>query len=81
MTYELHTRNFEALSRLSSEFSRMTTGDMRMVFRKKKLYVMLFPEGKGGGGTPQSGPYGAAPAERDTFFTFQVYERVGKSVI
>ena len=31
----------------------------------------------GGGGTPYNGLYGEAPAERGTFFTLQVYERVG----
>ena len=31
------------------------------------------------GGTPYNGLYGEAPSERGTFFTFQVYERVGIS--
>ena len=33
----------------------------------------------GGGGTPYDGLYGEAPLERGTFFTLQVYERVGIS--
>ena len=36
-----------------------------------------FPGGGGGGGTPYNGLYGEASAERGTFFTLQVYERVG----
>ena len=37
------------------------------------------PRGGGGGGgvTPYNGLYWEAPPERDTFFTLQVYERVG----
>ena len=37
--------------------------------------------GGGGGGedTPYNGLYGEAPPERGTFFTLQVYERVGIS--
>ena len=31
----------------------------------------------GGGGTPYNGLYGEAPPERGTFFSLQVYERVG----
>ena len=31
------------------------------------------------GGTPYNGLYGEAPSERGTFFTLQVYERVGIS--
>ena len=37
--------------------------------------------GGGGGGTPSNGLYGEASPKRGTFFTLQVYERVGKSVI
>ena len=33
----------------------------------------------GGGGTPYNGLYGEASPERGTFFTLQVYERVGIS--
>ena len=33
----------------------------------------------GGGNTPYNGLYGEAPPERGTFFTLQVYERVGVS--
>ena len=33
------------------------------------------------GHTPYNGLYGEAPPEKDTFFTLQVHERVGKSVI
>ena len=32
-----------------------------------------------GGGTPNNGLHGEAPPERGTFFTLQVYERVGIS--
>ena len=32
-----------------------------------------------GGGTPYNGLYGEAPHERGTFFTLQVYEKVGIS--
>ena len=35
--------------------------------------------GGGGGGTPYIGLYGEVPTERGTFFTLQVYERVGIS--
>ena len=35
--------------------------------------------GEGGGGTPCNGLYREAPPERGTFFTRQVYERVGIS--
>ena len=35
--------------------------------------------GPGRGGTPYNGLYGEAPPERNTFFTLQVYERVGIS--
>ena len=31
----------------------------------------------GGGGTPYNGLYGDPPPDRGTFFTLQVYERVG----
>ena len=34
---------------------------------------------QGGWGTPYNGLYGEAPPERGTFFTLQVYERVGIS--
>ena len=34
---------------------------------------------RGGGGTSYNGLYGEAPPERGTFFTLQVYERVGIS--
>ena len=37
------------------------------------------PPRGGGGATPYNGLYGEAPAERGTFFTLQVYERVGSS--
>ena len=46
---------------------------------------ILLPSGNyrnscgGGGGTPYNGLYGEAPPERGTFFTLQVYERVGIS--
>ena len=35
----------------------------------------------GGGGTPYDGLSGEAPPERGTFFTLQVYERVGISQV
>ena len=35
----------------------------------------------GGGGTPYNGLYGEAPLKRGTFFTFQVYKRVGISQV
>ena len=35
----------------------------------------------GGGGTPYNGPYGEAPPERGTFFSLQVYKRVGISLV
>ncbi len=35
----------------------------------------------GGGGTPYNGLYGEAPPERGTFFTLQVYKRVGISQV
>ena len=35
----------------------------------------------GGGGTPYNGLYGEALPERGTFFTLQVYERVGISQV
>ena len=34
-----------------------------------------------GGGTPYNGLYGEAPPERGTFFTRQIYERVGISLV
>ena len=37
--------------------------------------------GVGGGGTPYDGLYGEAPPGRGIFFTLQVYERVGISLI
>ena len=40
---------------------------------------MTRPEREGGGGTPYNGLYGEAPPESGTFFTLQVYERVGIS--
>ena len=33
--------------------------------------------GGGGGGSPYNGLYGEAPPERGTFFSLQVYEKVG----
>ena len=42
---------------------------------------MIIPSKSGGGGTPYNGLYLEAPPERGPFFTLQVYERVGKSVI
>ena len=33
----------------------------------------------GGGGTSYNGLYGEAPPERGTFFTLQVYKRIGIS--
>ena len=38
-------------------------------------------EGGGGGGTPYDGLYGKAPPERGIFFSLQVYERVGISLV
>ena len=38
----------------------------------------VFP---GWGGTPYNGLYGEAPLKRGTFFTFQVYKRVGISQV
>ena len=35
----------------------------------------------GGGDTPYKGLYGEAPPKRGSILKFQVYERVGKSVI
>ena len=35
----------------------------------------------GGGGVPYNDLYGEAPAERDTFFRLQVYERVRISLV
>ena len=35
----------------------------------------------GGGGTPYNGLYGEAPPERGTFFSLQVYKRVGISQV
>ena len=35
----------------------------------------------GGGGTPYNGLYREDPPERGTFFRFQVYERVGISLV
>ena len=32
---------------------------------------------RGGEGTPYNGLYGEVPPERGTFFSLQVYERVG----
>ena len=37
--------------------------------------------GGGGWGTPYNGLYRGAPPERGTFFRFQVYERVGISLV
>ena len=37
--------------------------------------------GGGGGGTPFYGLYGEAPPERGTFFSLQVYKRVGISQV
>ena len=37
--------------------------------------------GGGGGGTPYDGLYGEAPPERGTFFSLQVYKRVGISQV
>ena len=37
------------------------------------------PARGGGGGTPYNGLYGEAAPERGTFFTLQVYKRVGIS--
>ena len=37
--------------------------------------------GGGEGGTLYNGLYGEAPPERGTFFTLQVYERVGISLL
>ena len=34
-----------------------------------------------GGGTPYNGLYGEAPPERGTFFTRQIYKRVGISLV
>ena len=42
------------------------------------MFVVSPREG-GGGCTPHNGLYGEAPPERGTFFTLQVYERVGIS--
>ena len=36
---------------------------------------------RGGGGAPYNDLYGEAPAERDTFFGLQVYERVRISLV
>ena len=36
---------------------------------------------RGGGGTPYNGLYREDPPERGTFFRFQVYERVGISLV
>ena len=46
---------------------------------KKLCMGKYLPGGGGGGGTPYNGLYGEAPAEGGTFFTLQVYERVGIS--
>ena len=37
--------------------------------------------GGGGRSIPYNGQYGEAPSERGTFFTFQVYKRVGISQV
>ena len=43
------------------------------------LYLFCAQIFREGGGTPYNGLYGEAPPERGTFFTLQVYERVGIS--
>ena len=45
------------------------------------LGYLLKRDGMGGGGTSSFGLYREAPLKRGTFSRFQVYERVGKSVI
>ena len=40
------------------------------------IQLTIVPGG-GGGGTPYNGLYRKAPPERGTFFSLQVYERVG----
>ena len=37
--------------------------------------------GRGGGGNPDDGLYGEALLERGTFFSLQIYERVGISLV
>ena len=41
----------------------------------------VIPEVGGGGDTPYDGLYGEAPSERGIFFTIQVCERVGISLV
>ena len=47
--------------------------------QQKHLLLSFATNPEGVGGTPYNGLYGESPPERGTFFTLQVYERVGIS--
>ena len=47
---------------------------------RKKVDMLRTQEG-GGGGTPYNGLYGEALPETGAFYTIQVYETVGRSVV
>ena len=48
---------------------------------RKRVDMLRTQEGGGRGGAPYNGLYGEALPETGDFFTIQVYERVGRSVV
>ena len=52
-----------------------------VLYRSKKKTIIDYTPKGGEGGNPYNGLCREAPPKRGTFFRFQVYDRVGKSVI
>ena len=84
-------RNFPAMSiffppcqHLLCEAAGITyqrTDNVSLTKRSQPAGLSNCRPGGGGGGTPYNGLYGEAPPERGTFFSLQVYKRVGISQV